>query len=229
MTATFPDTADVLGALQGAPVLPVVVIDDPADAVPLARALAGGGLHAIEVTLRTPAAWEAIERILGGVEQMTVAAGTVTSAEDVVRVAQLGVHLAVSPGCTPRLLAAAAEAALPFLPGVATVSELMLGRERGVRTFKFFPAEASGGARMLASLAELFPDVRFCPTGGIDEDNAASYLALHNVVAVGGSWPAPRALIRSKAWDQIERLAAGATRISSDARDSERVGLPLTT
>jgi 2-dehydro-3-deoxyphosphogluconate aldolase/(4S)-4-hydroxy-2-oxoglutarate aldolase len=228
MTAPFPDTADIFDALPGAPIVPVVVIDDPADAVPLARALAAGGLHVIEVTLRTPGAWEAIEQILGSVEQMTVAAGTVTNAEDVVRLAQLGVHLAVSPGCTPRLLAAAADATLPLLPGVATVSELMLGREHGVRTFKFFPAETIGGARMLGSLAELFPDVRFCPTGGIDEDNAASYLELDNVVAVGGSWPAPRALIRGKAWDQIERLAAGAARISSDAGDSDRAGLPLT-
>jgi 2-dehydro-3-deoxyphosphogluconate aldolase/(4S)-4-hydroxy-2-oxoglutarate aldolase len=210
--AAFPDAADFLGALQGAPVVPVVVIDDPADAVPLARALAAGGLRMIEVTLRTPGAWEAIERILGDVEGMTVAAGTVTRPKEVRRLARLGVHLAVSPGSTRRLLEAAAEAALPLLPGAATASELMRGREHGVHTFKFFPAEPMGGARTLGSWSEVFPDVRFCPTGGIGADNARDYLELDNVLAVGGSWPAPRTLIRSKAWAQIERLAAGAAR-----------------
>ena len=226
MTAPLADTAGVLGVLEDVPVVPVVVIDDPADAVPLARALAAGGLRAIEVTLRTPEAWEAIEQILGGVERMTVAAGTVTRAEEVHRLSQMGVHLAFSPGCTPRLLAAAAEAALPLLPGVATASEVMLGREHGVGTFKFFPAEAMGGAQTLRIWAELFADVRFCPTGGIDAGNAAGYLELRNVVAVGGSWPAPRALIRSKAWDQIEQRAAAAVRGAARASGGDGAGAP---
>lgn len=210
MTATFPDTGGILDALRDAPVVVVVVIDDADDAVPLANALAAGGLRAIEVTLRTPAAWDAIERIVGSVEGMTVAAGTVTRPEDAVRVSKLGVDFAVSPGFTPTLAAAAAEIGLPLLPGVATPSETMLGREHGVQTFKFFPAAQMGGAKMLAALGELFPDARFCPSGGIDADNAAGYLELRNVAAVGGSWPAPRELIRNRAWGEIERRAAAA-------------------
>jgi 2-dehydro-3-deoxyphosphogluconate aldolase/(4S)-4-hydroxy-2-oxoglutarate aldolase len=210
VTAAFPDTGGILDTLRDSPVVVVVVIDDADDAVPLANALAAGGLRAIEVTLRTPAAWDAIERIVGSVEGMTVAAGTVTRPEDVVRVAKLGVDFAVSPGCTPKLLGAAAQAGLPLLPGVATPSETMLGREHGVQTFKFFPAAQMGGAKMLGALGELFPDVRFCPSGGIDADNAAGYLELRNVAAVGGSWPAPRELIRNKAWGEIEGRAAAA-------------------
>jgi 2-dehydro-3-deoxyphosphogluconate aldolase/(4S)-4-hydroxy-2-oxoglutarate aldolase len=210
VTAAFPDAGGILDTLRDSPVVVVVVIDDADDAVPLANALAAGGLRAIEVTLRTPAAWEAIERIVGSVEGMTVAAGTVTRPEDVVRVAKLGVDFAVSPGCTPKLLAAVAQAGLPLLPGVATPSETMLGREHGVQTFKFFPAAQMGGAKMLGALGELFPDARFCPSGGIDADNAAGYLELRNVAAVGGSWPAPRELIRNKAWGEIERRAAAA-------------------
>jgi 2-dehydro-3-deoxyphosphogluconate aldolase/(4S)-4-hydroxy-2-oxoglutarate aldolase len=152
----------------------------------------------------------------------------VTRPEEAYRLSELGVHLAFSPGCTPRLLAAAADAALTLLPGVATASDVMLAREHGLRTFKFFPAEAMGGVQTLRSWAELFPDVRFCPTGGIDADNATSYLELRNVVAIGGSWPAPRALIRNKAWDEIERRAAGAVRSSSHARRRDGAGVSLT-
>jgi 2-dehydro-3-deoxyphosphogluconate aldolase/(4S)-4-hydroxy-2-oxoglutarate aldolase len=228
MTAAAADTGGLLAALQAVPVVPVVVIDDPADAVPLAGALAAGGLRTIEVTLRTPGAWKAIEQILGGVPGMTVAAGTVTRPEEVVRLSQLGVRLAFSPGCTPQLLAAATGADVALLPGVATASEVMLAREHGVRTFKFFPAETMGGVATLRSWAELFPDVRFCPSGGIDADNVMSYLELHNVIAIGGSWPAPRALIRKKAWDEIARRATGAVRSSSHARRSDGAGGPLT-
>jgi 2-dehydro-3-deoxyphosphogluconate aldolase/(4S)-4-hydroxy-2-oxoglutarate aldolase len=210
VTAPFPDAGEILDVLRDAPVVVVVVIDDADDAVPLANALAAGGLRAIEVTLRTPAALDAIERIVGSVEGMTVAAGTVTRPEDVARVAKLGVDFAVSPGCTSQLAAASAQAGLPLLPGVATPSEIMLGREHGARTFKFFPAAQLGGAKMLGALGELFPDARFCPSGGIDADNAADYLELRNVAAVGGSWPAPRELIRNRAWREIERRAAGA-------------------
>jgi 2-dehydro-3-deoxyphosphogluconate aldolase/(4S)-4-hydroxy-2-oxoglutarate aldolase len=215
VTAAFPDAGGFLDALQDAPVVAVVVIDDADDAVPLANALAAGGLRAIEVTLRTPAAWEAIERIVGSVEGMTIAAGTVTRPEDVVRVSTLGVDFAVSPGCTVSLLTAAANAGLPLLPGVATPTETILGREHGVSTFKFFPAAQIGGTKMLGALAELFPDVRFCPTGGIDADNAATYLALRNVPAIGGSWLAPRELIANKAWPEIEQRAAAAVRLTT--------------
>jgi 2-dehydro-3-deoxyphosphogluconate aldolase/(4S)-4-hydroxy-2-oxoglutarate aldolase len=215
MTAGFPDAGGFLDELKDAPVVAVVVIDDADDAVPLANALAAGGLRAIEVTLRTPAAWDAIERLVGSVEGMTVAAGTVTRPEDVVRVSKLGVDFAVSPGCTPQVVAAAADVGLPLLPGVATPTETMLGRELGVRTFKFFPAAQIGGTKMLGALAELFPDVRFCPTGGIDADNAASYLALRNVTAVGGSWLAPRELIEQQAWREIEQRAAAAVQLTA--------------
>jgi 2-dehydro-3-deoxyphosphogluconate aldolase/(4S)-4-hydroxy-2-oxoglutarate aldolase len=214
VTAVFADTGGILDALRDAPVVVVVVIDDAADALPLANALAAGGLRAIEVTLRTPAAWEAIERIVGSVEGMTVAAGTVTRPEDLDRLVALGVDFAVSPGCTPQLLATAADAGLPLLPGVATPSETMLAREHGARTLKFFPAAQMGGAKTLRALGELFPDVRFCPSGGIDADNAEGYLELPNVAAVGGSWPAPRELIRSKAWREIEQRAASAVRMT---------------
>jgi 2-dehydro-3-deoxyphosphogluconate aldolase/(4S)-4-hydroxy-2-oxoglutarate aldolase len=215
VTAPFPDAGEILDTLREAPVVAVVVIDDADDAVPLANALAAGGLRAIEVTLRTPAAWDAIERIVGSVEGMTVAAGTVTRPEDFVRLSELGVDFAVSPGCTPKLVAAATQTGLPLLPGVATPSEAMLGRDHGVRTFKFFPAAQLGGAKMLGVLAELFPDVRFCPTGGIDADNAAAYLALRNVAAIGGSWLAPRELIENKAWRDIERRAAAAAQLTA--------------
>jgi len=214
MTSEFLDAGGFLDELKGAPVVAVVVIDDADAAVPLANALAAGGVRAVEVTLRTPAAWDAIERLVGSVEGMTVAAGTVTRPEDVIRVSKLGVDFAVSPGCTPQVVAAAADAGLPLLPGVATPTETMLGRELGVRTFKFFPAAQIGGTKMLGALAELFPDVRFCPTGGIDADNAPAYLELRNVAAVGGSWLAPRELIRSKAWQEIEQRAAAAVRLS---------------
>jgi 2-dehydro-3-deoxyphosphogluconate aldolase/(4S)-4-hydroxy-2-oxoglutarate aldolase len=210
VTAPFPDAGEILDTLRDAPVVVVVLIDDADDAVPLATALAAGGLRAIEVTLRTAAALDAIERIVGSVDGMTVAAGTVTRPEEVVRVAKLGVDFAVSPGCTSQLAAAAAEAGLPLLPGVATPSEIMRGRELGARTFKFFPAAQLGGAKMLAGFGELFADARFCPSGGIDANNAAGYLELRNVAAVGGSWPAPRALIQNKAWREIEQRAAAA-------------------
>jgi 2-dehydro-3-deoxyphosphogluconate aldolase/(4S)-4-hydroxy-2-oxoglutarate aldolase len=215
MTAGFVDAGGFLDELEDAPVVAVVVIDDADDAVPLANALAAGGLRAIEVTLRTPAAWDAIERVVGSVEGMRVAAGTVTRPEDVVRVSKLGVDFAVSPGCTARLVAAAADAGLPLLPGVATPTETMIGRELGVRTFKFFPAAQIGGTKMLGALGELFPDVRFCPTGGIDADNAADYLELRNVAAVGGSWLAPRELIEQRAWREIEKRAAAAVHLTA--------------
>jgi 2-dehydro-3-deoxyphosphogluconate aldolase/(4S)-4-hydroxy-2-oxoglutarate aldolase len=215
VTAPFPDAGEILDRLRDAPVVVVVMIDDAADAVPLANALAAGGLRAIEVTLRTPAAWDAIERIVGSVEGMTVAAGTVTRPEHVDRVSKLGVDFAVSPGCTSKLVAAAAQTGLALLPGVATPSETMLAREHGAHTFKFFPAAQMGGANMVGALGDLFPDVRFCPSGGIDADNAADYLKLRNVAAVGGSWPAPRDLIRGKAWQEIERRAATAVRMTA--------------
>jgi 2-dehydro-3-deoxyphosphogluconate aldolase / (4S)-4-hydroxy-2-oxoglutarate aldolase len=170
------------------PVVPVAVIDDPADAVPLARALVDGGVHTIEVTLRTPAALAAIERIAGEVPEILVGAGTVISEAQLRGAAAAGAQFAVSPGSTPCLLDALAASGLPFLAGCATPSEIMALLERGITAAKLFPAAAVGGVAAALALAGPFPDVRLCPTGGIDMARAAEYLRLPNVACVGASW-----------------------------------------
>jgi 2-dehydro-3-deoxyphosphogluconate aldolase / (4S)-4-hydroxy-2-oxoglutarate aldolase len=171
-------------------VIPVVVVDDAAEAVPLAAALVAHGMPAIEVTLRTPAALDAIARI-AEVPGAVVGAGTVTSAQQAHDALRAGAHFLVSPGTTPRLLDALEDAGAPFLPGAATPSELLALLERGIRHAKFFPAEASGGVAAVKALAGPFPQLRLCPTGGIDEAKAARYLAQPNVACVGGSWMLP--------------------------------------
>jgi 2-dehydro-3-deoxyphosphogluconate aldolase/(4S)-4-hydroxy-2-oxoglutarate aldolase len=190
--------------LARAPVLPVVTLEDPRTAVPLARALMRGGLCVIEITLRTPAALEAIARIAGEVEGVVVGAGTVLSAKDCAAAARAGAVFAVSPGFSTRL---SAEAALPLLPGVATASEAMAAFEAGHDLLKLFPAEAVGGVGLLRALAAPLPQIRFCPTGGITADLATAYLALANVICVGGSWLTPPALVAAGDWSAIERLA----------------------
>jgi len=204
-------TALIPSLLDRAPVVPVVVLDDAADAVPLARALAAGGLPIVEVTLRTPAALEAITRIAAEVPEALVGAGTVTTAAQAGAAAAAGAGFLVSPGATPRLLEAMAGCGLPFLPGVATASEAMAVLEYGVAAMKFFPAEAAGGTAYLRSLAGPLPGVRFCATGGIDARNAGDYLALSNVACVGGSWVTPADAVRSGDWARIEQLAQAAT------------------
>lgn len=202
------DPAGRLDALLGrAPVLPVIVIDAIEQAVPLARALLAGGLPVLEITLRTPVALEAIRRIAGEVPGALPGAGTVLAAADFDAVTAAGGHFAVSPGATPALWAAAAASGLPWLPGVATASELMQGLERGQRHFKFFPAVASGGVAALRAFAGPFPQARFCPTGGIDATSAPGFLALPNVACVGGSWMLPKDAIAAGDWARIERLA----------------------
>lgn len=171
-----------------APVVPVVVIEDVDDAVPLAEALVRGGLPAIEVTLRTDAALEAIERIAAEVDGAVVGAGTVTSARQVEDVLAAGARFLVSPGATPTLLDALVASGLPFLPGVATASEIVALLERQITHAKLFPAEVVGGIKALKAFAGPFPQLRFCPTGGINAANAPDYLAQPNVVCVGGSW-----------------------------------------
>lgn len=203
--------ASVLGL---APVIPVVVLDDAADAVPLARALAAGGLPAVEVTLRTPAALDAIRAIAAEVPDAVVGAGTVLSAAAVDDAAAAGARFLVSPGTTDRLLAAMAASGLPCLPGVSTVSEAMGLLERGVTEMKFFPAEASGGAAYLKSLGSPLPRARFCPTGGITAESAPRYLALPNVGCVGGTWMLPRAALAAKDWATVERLAGEAAALA---------------
>lgn len=190
-----------------APVVPVVVLEDARDAVPLARALVGGGLRAIEVTLRTPAALDAIRAVAREVPEAVVGAGTVLTPEQVGAAVGAGAEFLVSPGWTDRLLDAMRGAGVPFLPGVSTVSEALNLLERGVTDMKFFPAEAAGGAAYLRSLASPLPRARFCPTGGVTPALARDYLRLPNVGWVGGSWMLPPSALRARAWDRIADLA----------------------
>ncbi|KAB2370358.1 bifunctional 4-hydroxy-2-oxoglutarate aldolase/2-dehydro-3-deoxy-phosphogluconate aldolase [Actinomadura montaniterrae] len=196
-----------------APVVPVVVLDDADHAVPLARALVDGGLPAIEVTLRTPAAVESIERIAAEVPDAVVGAGTVVTAGDAERSLKAGARFLVSPGCTPRLRAAMADTGLPFLPGVSSASEAMALLEEGVTAMKFFPAEPAGGVPYLKALGGPLPQITFCPTGGIRPGNAADYLALPNVGCVGGTWLTPSDAVRAGDWDRVRALAAEAAEL----------------
>lgn len=199
----------MLAICRMVPVIPVLVIDRVEDAVPLARALVAGGLPVLEVTLRTEAALPAIRAMLDSVPEAVVGAGTVRTPADFRDVRAAGVAFAVSPGATPTLLDAAGD--MPFLPGCATASEAMALAERGLVAAKFFPAGQAGGAAMLKAWASPIAGVMFCPTGGVGPGNAADYLALPNVICVGGSWVAPSGLIRSGGWDGIARLAAEAS------------------
>jgi 2-dehydro-3-deoxyphosphogluconate aldolase/(4S)-4-hydroxy-2-oxoglutarate aldolase len=196
--------------LDLAPVLPVVVIDDPVNAVPLAQALLAGGIPIIEITLRTPGALEAIRLISGSVPDAIVGAGTVTSPALVRQATAAGAQFLVSPGTTDPLLAAMDEAGVPCLPGVATVSEIMRLLDRGQREMKFFPAEASGGRAFLKAVGGPCPDARFCPTGGITPASAPAYRELGNVGCVGGSWLTPQDAIATQDWQRIRELAAAA-------------------
>ena len=198
---------------RGASVIPVLTIEREDDALPLARALAEGGLHVIEVALRTPAATAAIAAIVREMPQIIVGAGTLQRAADVAAAVHAGARFLVSPGTIPELAAAALASELPYLPGVATPSEIMAARALGLCLMKLFPAEALGGTGFLRALAPVFPGVAFCPTGGIDEHQAAEYLALPNVPLVGGSWMAPKDAIAAGDWPRIRRLAERAAAI----------------
>ncbi|MFF1711858.1 bifunctional 4-hydroxy-2-oxoglutarate aldolase/2-dehydro-3-deoxy-phosphogluconate aldolase [Streptomyces sp. NPDC058268] len=205
---TSPSSAAAAASvLDLAPVVPVVVVEDVADAVPLARALVAGGLPAIEVTLRTPAALDAIRAIAAEVPDAVVGAGTVISPRGVADSVDAGARFLVSPGWTDTLLAAMKASGVPFLPGVSTTSEVVALLERGVHEMKFFPAEAAGGTAYLKSLGGPLPQARFCPTGGIGLASAPSYLALPNVGCVGGSWMLPADAVAAKDWPRIEALA----------------------
>lgn len=194
-------------------VIPVLTIEREADAAPLARALFEAGLRVIEVTMRTPAAAAAMAAIARALPAVVVGAGTLLRAADVGEAVRAGARFLVSPGMVPELAAAALAAELPYLPGVATPSEIMAARALGVCVMKFFPAEAIGGAGFLRALAPVFPGIAFCPTGGITEANAADYLSLPNVPLVGGSWMAPREAIAAGDWNRIRRLAERAAAI----------------
>ncbi|MDG9716034.1 bifunctional 4-hydroxy-2-oxoglutarate aldolase/2-dehydro-3-deoxy-phosphogluconate aldolase [Streptomyces sp. DH24] len=203
--------------LDLAPVVPVVVIEDAADAVPLARALVAGGLPAIEVTLRTPAALDAIRAIAGAVPEAVVGAGTVVTPGQVADAVAAGARFLVSPGWTDVLLEAMRASGVPFLPGVSTTSEVVALLERGVREMKFFPAEAAGGTAYLKSLAGPLPQARFCPTGGIGPASAPAYLALPNVGCVGGSWMLPADAVAARDWARVESLAREAAGLGAGA------------
>ncbi|MFF3345527.1 bifunctional 4-hydroxy-2-oxoglutarate aldolase/2-dehydro-3-deoxy-phosphogluconate aldolase [Streptomyces sp. NPDC002779] len=201
--------------LDLAPVLPVVVIEDASDAVPLARALVAGGLPAIEVTLRTAGALDAIRAIAADVPDAVVGAGTVITPDQVTAAVDAGARFLVSPGWTAVLLEAMRSSGVPFLPGVSTASEVVALLERGVREMKFFPAQAAGGTAYLRSLAGPLPQARFCPTGGIGVESAPEYLALPNVGCVGGSWMIPGDAVAARDWARIERLARAAAGLSA--------------
>jgi len=202
----------LLPVMTGQPVIPVIKISRLADAVPLARALARGGLKAIEITLRTPVALDAIRLVAAEVEEAVTGAGTILNRKHFEAAADAGAEFIVSPGLTPQLVAAAENSDVPLLPGSVTSSEIMIALEAGYSLLKFFPAEQAGGAQYLKSLSSPLAGVRFCPTGGITEKNAATYLGLPNVLCVGGSWVAPDELVADGKWTEIEALARQASR-----------------
>ena len=199
--------------LAGNTVIPVIVIDRVEDAVPLAKALIAGGLNVLEVTLRTAAAEEGIRQIVEHVPGAIVGTGTVCSADQVKLSEDLGCQFMVSPGSTDKLLAAAADSSIGLLPGISSASEMMRCMEWGYQDFKFFPAEAAGGAAMIKSLYGPFSEARICPTGGIGLHNVMEYLSLPNVLCVGGSWICPAQLVREQRWDEIEQLARDASQL----------------
>lgn len=207
MSGRDADRIDALFA--GATIVPVLTVSRLEHAVPLAESLVAAGLPILEITLRTPVALAAI-RSMREVPGAVVGAGTVLGASDLAAVEEAGAAFAISPGATEALYAAAERSALPLLPGIATAGELMRGLEHGWSRFKFFPAEASGGIAALKSLGGPFPQVRFCPTGGIDPAKAPAYLALPNVFAVGGSWMVPDGLLQAADWTGIATLARAA-------------------
>lgn len=196
--------------LRTCPILPVLVIQRPERAVPLARALLDGGISILEITLRTEAALEAISAIRMAVPEALVGAGTVVGAEDIYAIEKVGASFAVSPGLTPSLLESAKKATIPLIPGISTVSELMVGLEAGFSQFKFFPAECMGGVSTLKAMKGPFPHATFCPTGGINGENFLHYLSLENVVCVDGSWLAPQELVEQGRFDEITALARDA-------------------
>jgi 2-dehydro-3-deoxyphosphogluconate aldolase/(4S)-4-hydroxy-2-oxoglutarate aldolase len=201
--------------MEGHPLIAVITLEHSEDAVPLARALVSGGIFALEITLRTDAAVDGIRKIIEAVPEAIVGTGTVCSEQQISLSQDLGCSYMVSPGSTSRLLEAGQRASIPLLPGVSTVSELMKGMQYGYRNFKLFPAQAVGGVSFLKALMGPFPGLKFCPTGGVNPDNIGDYLALDNVLSVGGSWIAPRAMIREKKWSDIEKLATQAKKLCS--------------
>lgn len=193
--------------LTSGPVVPVIVINKLEHAVPLAKALVAGGVRVLEVTLRTACAMDAIRAIAKEVPDAIIGAGTVLNPEQLAEVTEAGARFAISPGLTDALLKAASAGSIPLIPGICTVSELMMGLDAGLREFKFFPAEANGGVKALQAIAGPFPQVRFCPTGGISPANYRDYLALKSVLCIGGSWLVPADALESGDYARITELA----------------------
>ncbi|MBC7944685.1 MAG: bifunctional 4-hydroxy-2-oxoglutarate aldolase/2-dehydro-3-deoxy-phosphogluconate aldolase [Burkholderiales bacterium] len=207
--------------LEIGPVIPVLVIEREEDAIPLARALVTGGLRVLEITLRTPAGLPAIAAIAADVPDAVVGVGTVTRTDEFQRAKDAGARFAVSPAFSPELAQTARACGMPYLPGTMTPTEIMAARNAGFSELKFFPAHRGGGIAALKSFGELFADVSFCPTGGITENTFGDYLALDNVICVGGSWLAPRDAIANRDWTTITRLAMRAAKPVNDSSDYE--------
>ncbi|MEI6263365.1 MAG: bifunctional 4-hydroxy-2-oxoglutarate aldolase/2-dehydro-3-deoxy-phosphogluconate aldolase [Deltaproteobacteria bacterium] len=206
--------------MRQGPVIPVMVIERLEHAVPMAKALLAGGVRVLEITLRTPAALDAIAAISREVPDAIVGAGTVTSEADLKAVTLAGAVFAISPGLTPRLLETANRGEIALIPGIATVSELMTGIELGYDHFKFFPAQVAGGVQALKAIAGPFPRITFCPTGGITFENYRDYLALKNVACVGGSWLCTTSAVEHQDWDSITKAARAA--VDFNAVDRQR-------
>jgi len=201
---------DVFATLGNNPVIPVLVVEDAAHAVPMAKALVAGGLTALEVTLRTKSAIDVVERIANEVPEAIIGVGTVTRPEQFELVKRAGAQFVVSPGLTPTLAQAAKDNEMPFLPGAVTASEIIMAMELGITDLKFFPAGTSGGASALKGFSTVFAGVRFCPTGGVKPDNMQDYLSLPNVATVGGTWLVTADLLEKGDWGSITRLASEA-------------------
>lgn len=208
-------TLNISEVMRAGPVIPVIVIEHLAQAVPLARALVAGGVCVLEVTLRTPVALAAVRTIVDKVPEATVGVGTLTRPEDMTEALEAGARFGVSPGLTPVLIEAARDSGLPLLPGVMTPSDIIAARLAGFHELKLFPASQAGGIGMLRALAGPFPDVVFCPTGGITAETAPEFLALPNVACVGGSWLTPQAALAAADWQAITALAKQASALSS--------------
>lgn len=209
------DIAQIESIMTAAPVIPVLIVEDPEKAVPMAEALVRGGLPAIEITLRTPKALDAIKLVADNVEGAIPGAGTVLTEAQYQAATQAGSRFIVSPGATSNLLDVAERSSVPLLPGAATASEVMMLLERGYERLKFFPAEQAGGAPYLKSLSSPLGSAKFCPTGGVSQDNAVQYLKLPNVLCVGGSWIADATAIKSEDWTGIETRARAAAALTA--------------
>lgn len=205
--------SELINKLKSYKVLPVVTPPAPDQCVELARALAAGGIKAIEITLRNETAMDALRAVKESDVQIDIGVGTLTSAEQVRAVAELELDFGISPGVTAKVLQAAVDTGLNLVPGITSPSEMMLGMEYGLKAFKLFPAGAIGGYNLLKSLAGPFPDISFCPTGGIGLNNAREYLDLPNVVCIGGSWMVPSDLVKNQDWEAITRLCAEAINV----------------